>query len=433
MDLLNKLESKTATIGVMGMDYVGLPLAVRFCEEGFRVIGFDIDSEKIRRLAAGESSLKCIQAERISDLLAMGRYELTNNYDRLSESDCIIICVSMRLNEKKKPDLNYLEFIVDQVAQRLRPGQLVSLEGITYPGLTREILLPRFGAGGFRAGHDYYLIYAIGQEDPDGSCIAARTVPKVIGGITPACARAGQALYAKIADRVVVMSSPEIAEFAKILENAFLCVNIALVNELKMLAERMNLDIWEVIDAAATKPFRFMPFNPGPGVGGHCIPIDPCFLSWKAKEFDFTTRIIELAGEINAGMPYYIVSKAVEALNSYGKPLKDSRILILGIAYTKDIADASESPAFKIIELLAARGALVEYHDPFIPTTSPHLYPEKCRSSVPLDLDRLGDYDLVILVTDHSSFPYEQIHEHSRLILDTQNAFKTRSDKIIKA
>ena len=433
MDLVNKLESKTATIGVIGMDYVGLPLAVRFCEEGFRVIGFDIDSEKIRRLAAGKNSLKCIPAERISDLLATGRYELTNNYDRLSESDCIIICVSMRLNEKKKPDLSYLEFMVDQVAQRLRPGQLVSLEGTTYPGLTREVLLPRFGAGGLRAGHDYYLIYAIGQEEPGGSCMAARTVPKVIGGITPACARAGQALYAKIVDRVVVMSSPEIAEFAKILENAFLCVNIALVNELKMLAERMNLDIWEVIDAAATKPFGFMPFNPGPGVGGHCIPIDPCFLSWKAKEFDFTTRIIELAGEINAGMPYYIVSKAVEALNGQGKPLKDSRILILGIAYKKDIADASESPALKIIELLAARGALVEYHDPFIPTTSPHLYPEKCRSSVPLDLDRLGDYDLVILVTDHSSFPYEQIHEHSRLILDTQNAFKTRSDKIIKA
>jgi UDP-N-acetyl-D-glucosamine dehydrogenase len=435
MDLIKSIRAKEAEVGIIGLGYVGLPLVIRFCEENFKVLGFDIDPKKVRGLNRGESYIKHIPSERIRRLKDGKLFEATSDYSRLKEVDCIIICVPTPLKKNKEPDLSYIEKTSDAIAKYLRKGHLVSLESTTYPGTTREILLPKFQNNGLKVGKDFFLVFSPEREDPGNPKYSTRTIPKVVGGVTPQCTKTGEALYSQIIDRVVVVSSTEVAEFTKLLENIFRGVNIALVNELKILADKMGIDVWEVIAASATKPFGFMPFYPGPGLGGHCIPIDPFYLSWKAKEYDFNTRFIELAGEINTGMPDYVVTKMTDGLNKNGKCLKNSRILILGVAYKKDADDIRESPAVEIIDMLKNKGAKVDYHDPHIPSFSGmRHYPNLAMKSVRLSESQLKKYDCVVIVTDHSQFDYPSIVKHSRLIIDTRNATKNSMNaKIIKA
>ena len=359
MILTEKIKNRSACIGVIGLGYVGLPLVIRFCEESFRVIGFDIDPVKVQKLNRGESYIKHIPPERLKEIINKKAFEASSDYRRLKEVDCIIICVPTPLKKNKDPDLSYVKITSDEIARHLRKGHLVSLESTTYPGTTREILLPGFEAKGLKAGKDFFLVFSPEREDPGNPKYNTRNIPKVVGGITPQCTEAGRTLYEQIIDRVITVQSTEVAEFTKLLENIFRGVNIALVNELKMLADRMGIDIWEVIEASSTKPFGFMPFYPGPGLGGHCIPIDPFYLSWKAKEYDFTTRFIELAGQINTGMPDYVVARIIDGLNTNGKCLKTSKILVLGVAYKKDTDDIRESPAVEIISMLKDKGAKV--------------------------------------------------------------------------
>src|SRR5689334_8101940 len=340
--VIELIRSRKARIGVVGLGYVGLPLVLRFGEEHFSVLGFDVDPEKVRKLTAGESYIRHIPAEKIKALVTAKQFEPTTDFSRLKEADCIIICVPTPLTEKKDPDLQYIEKTADSIAATLRKGQLVSLESTTYPGTTEEVLLTRFRKTGLEVGKDYFLVFSPEREDPGNPRFSTRTIPKVVGGVTQSCLETGQTLYAQVIDRVVTVSSTRAAELVKLLENIYRCVNIALVNELKLLTDRMNIDLWEVIDAASTKPFGFTPFYPGPGLGGHCIPIDPFYLSWKAKEFDFSTRFIQLAGEINTAIPHYVVERTASALNDRGKPVKGSKILILGVAYKKDIDDVRE-------------------------------------------------------------------------------------------
>lgn len=435
MDLVKKIKEKEAQIGIIGLGYVGLPLVIRFCEENFHVIGFDIDIKKVERLNRGESYIKHIPPERIKDLRIRGVFEATHDYSRLCEADCIIICVPTPLKKNKEPDLSYVKNTSDEIAKYLRKGQLVSLESTTYPGTTREILLREFESKNLKAGRDFFLVFSPEREDPGNPRYNTKNIPKVVGGITPSCTRAGKTLYEQIIDKVVVVSSPEVAEFTKLLENIFRGVNIALVNELKILSDKMGIDIWEVINASSTKPFGFMPFYPGPGLGGHCIPIDPFYLSWKAKEYDFNTRFIELAGEINTGMPHYVVSKIIDSLNKNGKCLKNSKILILGVAYKKNTDDIRESPAVEIIEILKDKGARVDYNDPHIPAFSGmRHYPNLAMKSVRLSEKQLKRYDCVVIITDHSQYDYTWVVKNSRLVVDTRNALKNiKSSKIVKA
>ncbi len=435
MDLIKKIRAKEADIGVIGLGYVGLPLVIRFCEENFHVTGFDVDSRKIEQLNRGQSYIKHIQSEKIKFLRDHDMFEATHDYSRLQETDCIIICVPTPLNKNKEPDLSYVKNTSDEIAKFLRKGQLVSLESTTYPGTTREILLPKFESKNLKAGRDFSLVFSPEREDPGNPRYNTKNIPKVVGGISPACTKAGQALYEQIIDRVVVVSSPEVAEFTKLLENIFRGINIALVNELKILSDKMEIDIWEVIEASSTKPFGFMPFYPGPGLGGHCIPIDPFYLSWKAKEYDFNTRFIELAGEINTAMPGYVVTKITEGLNKNGKCLKNSKILILGVAYKKDTDDTRESPAIEIIEILKDMGAKVDYSDPHVSSLSGlRHYPGLAMKRVGLSEKQLKKYDCVVIITDHSQYDYPWIVKNSRLVVDTRNAAKKiKSTKIIKA
>ncbi|MBI4474311.1 MAG: nucleotide sugar dehydrogenase, partial [Acidobacteria bacterium] len=331
-ELIAKIQAHTARVGIVGLGYVGLPLVLRFGDEHFPVLGFDVDPEKVRKLNAGESYIRHIPASRLQTLMKEKDFEATSDFRRLSEADCIIICVPTPLTAKKDPDLQYIEKTADSVLKTLRKGQLISLESTTYPGTTEEILLERFRSTGLEAGKDYFLVFSPEREDPGNARFSTRTIPKVVGGITPQCLEVGKALYSQVIDRVVTVSSTRAAELVKLLENIYRSVNIALVNELKLLADRMNIDIWEVIDAAATKPFGFTPFYPGPGLGGHCIPIDPFYLSWKAKEYDFSTRFIQLAGEINTSIPHYVVERIGAALNEKSKSIRGSKILILGVA-----------------------------------------------------------------------------------------------------
>jgi len=429
------IENRTASIGVIGLGYVGLPVVIRFCEEGFKVRGFDIDPHKIEKLKRGESYIGHISSEKLKGYVQGSSISFipTTDMSMLSAVDVIIICVPTPLSDKKEPDLSYVINTAKEISVHLRKGQIISLESTTYPGTTEEVVLPLLEESGYRVGDDFFLIFSPEREDPGRKDFTTKTIPKVVGGVTERCRDLGISLYSKIVDKVIPVSSPRVAEMTKLLENIYRCVNIALVNELKVLCHKMGIDIWEVIEAASTKPFGFQPFYPGPGLGGHCIPVDPFYLTWKAKEYDFVTRFIELAGEINTSMPYYVVQRTMEALNNVGKPLKGSKILILGMAYKKDVDDIRESPSLEIVKLLQERGAHVDYNDPFIPVAISHRRGFRMESTE-LTEENLHKYDCVIIATNHSTYNYQWIVENSRLVIDTRNATRgIRSDKIIKA
>ena len=433
---IQKILQKEMLVGIIGMGYVGLPLVLRFCEEGFRILGFDVDSKKVAMLKNGRSYLKSIPSHHISGFVRSGHLEVTNNFSRLTEPDCILICVPTPLTEKMEPDLQYIEKTTGAIQKHLRKGQLIVLESTTYPGTTEELILPQLESTGLKVGKDFFLAFSPERADPGNRLFKTHQIPKVVAGVTPACQKIVTALYRQIIQRVIPVSSPKVAELTKLLENIYRSVNIALVNELKMLADRMGIDIWEVIEAASTKPFGFSPFYPGPGMGGHCIPIDPFYLSWKAKEYDFTTRFIQLAGEINVSIPYYVVSKILDALNERGKSIKGARVLILGVAYKKDVDDARESPALRIMELLQKKGAIVLYHDPYIPSLpSFRKYHFKLKSS-PITEKLLRRIDAAVVVTDHSHVNYPLVMQHAPLIVDTRNVtkgMKRWKNKIVKA
>jgi UDP-N-acetyl-D-glucosamine dehydrogenase len=439
-ELKTKIEARQARVAVIGLGYVGLPLALLYTEQKFPVTGFDIDQRKVSTLAEGGSYIYRIPATEIQEARTRG-FEATADYSRVSQMDAIIICVPTPLNEYHEPDLSYITNTAQAFAPYLRAGQLVILESTTYPGTTEEVLIPILEKGnktGLKAarsgtsnGQEFYVAFSPEREDPGNQTVARRDIPKVIGGLDQQASELAGALYGAIFNRIVRVSSPAAAEMTKLLENIYRCVNIALVNELKLLSLRMGLDIWEVIDAAATKPFGFQAFYPGPGLGGHCIPVDPFYLSWKAKEWDFRTRFIELAGEINTNMPYHVLTSVVGALNQRKKALNGSRVLVLGVAYKKDIDDLRESPALTIIELLQKEGAQVSYNDPYFPMVGKGRKYDLQMKCTPLE--NLGQYDCVLIVTDHSDYDYGRIVRESQLVVDTRNATKgIHSPKIVR-
>ncbi|MGD0896451.1 MAG: nucleotide sugar dehydrogenase [Thermoguttaceae bacterium] len=431
------IRDKSATVGVIGLGYVGLPLIRAFMAAGYRTMGFDLDQAKIDQLLAGKSYIRHIPAEWIAECVAAGRFVPTADMGRLGEPDALLICVPTPLDESRDPDLTYIEATSRQIARTLRPGQLVVLESTTYPGTTRDVVLPILRESGLAPGRDFHLAFSPEREDPGNPKYSAERIPKVVGGMDAASGRLAQLLYGQAMAEVVPVSNCEIAEAAKILENTYRAVNIALVNELKILFTRMGIDVWEVIDAARTKPFGFQAFYPGPGLGGHCIPIDPFYLTWLARCSGLSTRFIELAGEINTGMPEWVVGRVVEALNDHGKPLRGSRVAVLGVAYKKDVDDARESPSFRLMELLLAKGAVVTYNDPYIPilpATRHYRLPD--MSSCPLVPDYLAAQDCVLIATDHSAYDYEFIVRHAALVVDSRNATKgvrQGREKIVKA
>lgn len=434
--LLNRIRTKESLLGVIGLGYVGLPIVLETTRSGFNTIGFDIDSIKVGKLQKGESYIHHIPSTLIRELLAGGLFEATTDYSRLTEVDAIVICVPTPLNEYREPDLSAVDATAEEIAKTLRPGQLIILESTTYPGTTEERIRPRLEKTGLKVGQDVFLAYSPEREDPGRKDFTTRTIPKVFGGSTPACLETGTALYRHLFDRLVTVSSTQAAEMTKLLENIYRSVNIALVNELKMLGDRMGLDIWEVIDAAATKPFGYQPFYPGPGLGGHCIPIDPFYLTWKAREVEFSTRFIELAGEINTSMPRYVVLKVVESLSDRGKAVKNSKILVLGVAYKKDVDDVRESPALKVVELLREWQIVVNYHDPYIPVYPKSRHGDMGLSSSPLTEETLKGIDAVLILTDHTSIDYQWVVNHSDLVIDTRNATRhviENRDRIVKA
>ncbi len=423
------IASRQARIGIIGMGYVGLPLTLLFSEQNFRVTGFDIDPAKIKALNSGNSYIVRIPGTEIAKAQGSG-FRATSAYTEISEMDAIIICVPTPLDEYHQPDLSYIEKTAQAIAPHLRDGQLVILESTTYPGTTEEILIPILESGNSSAlrairkegDTGFYVAFSPEREDPGNDTVARRDIPKVVGGLEPTATSLASALYSSIFNRTVPVSSPATAEMTKLLENIYRCVNIALVNELKQLCDRMGINIFEVIDAAKTKPFGFHAFYPGPGLGGHCIPIDPYYLSWKAKQFDFSTRFIELAGEVNGAMPYYVIDKTALALNARKKCLNGSRILVLGLAYKRDIDDLRESPSLTVIELLRKAGVEVSYNDPFFPTVGHGRHYDLNMTSTPLA--DLAQYDAVLIVTDHTSYDYQRIVSESQLVVDTRNATK---------
>jgi UDP-N-acetyl-D-glucosamine dehydrogenase len=430
--ILARLMDRSAVIGIVGMGYVGLPLALAYADAGLQVLGFDVDPAKVAHLNAGESYIEHIPSERVSTMRDRG-FEATADMTRATEADALILCVPTPLNRYREPDLSYVTRTMDALAPHLRPGQVISLESTSYPGTTEEELLPRIEARGLRVGHEVFLVYSPEREDPGNASFGTRTIPKVLGGHTAACLQVGQALYAPAIDRLVSVSSTRAAEMTKLLENIHRAVNIGLVNELKIVADRMGIDIYEVIDAAATKPFGFTAYYPGPGIGGHCIPIDPFYLTWKAREYGLHTRFIELAGEINRAMPEYVVGKLVEALNDRGLPLKGSRILVLGIAYKKSVDDMRESPSVEIMELLRTRGVHLDYADPHVPAFPKMRQHRFDLKSVDVTRESLARYDAVLLTTDHDAFDYGLIAEHARLIVDSRGRYRTPMDKLVAA
>ncbi len=426
---------KAKKTGVIGLGYVGLPLLLDFCEAGIEVTGFDTDAGKVKQLQEGNSYISYLANDQIAKNITSKRLEATTDFSKLSEVEAIIIAVPTPLDEHREPDLKYVEKTAKTIARYLKKGQLVVLESTTYPGTTREVILPILEKTGLQVGSDYYLAYSPERVDPNNKAYSARDIPKVMGGITSKCLERVKDLYEKVFREVVPVSSVEAAEASKLLENIFRSVNIALVNEMKMLFDRMGIDVCEVIRASSTKPFGFMPFYPGPGLGGHCIPIDPFYLTWKAREYDFATRFIELAGEINVQMPYYVVQKTIEALNERGKSIRGARVLILGAAYKKDVDDIRESPAVKIISLLKKKGADVSYHDPYIAEIKGmRSYPGLVMQSVSLNSDLIRAQDCLLIVTDHSCFDYAAILGKSALVVDTRNVYGKKNEaKVVRA
>lgn len=419
-------------IGVIGLGYVGIPLALRFSSVGVKVVGFDIDPQRVSDLNSGCSPIRHIAGAEIADAVARG-FEATDDFARIPEVDAIIICVPTPLSKHREPDLSFIVNTMDTIAPHLRAGQLLSLESTTYPGTTDEVLLPYIGERGFRLGDDFFLVYSPEREDPGNAKFNTQTIPKVLGGVTPNCTSVGDALYRLAIDKVVKVSSTQVAELTKLLENIHRSVNIGLVNEIKMIADRMGIDIFEVIDAAATKPFGFTPYYPGPGIGGHCIPIDPFYLTWKAREYGLNTHFIELAGEVNRDMPLWVVNKITAALNDREKSLRGSRVLALGIAYKRDVDDMRESPSVIVMEILRDRGAIVEYADPNVPVFPKMREHRFDLKSVDLTPEKIASYDCVALLTNHSSFDYEQILEHAKLIVDTRGVYRESHVNVVKS
>jgi UDP-N-acetyl-D-glucosamine dehydrogenase len=425
-----KIEDRTAQVGVIGLGYVGLPLVLLFSEQKFKVTGFDIDQKKVEMLSQGSSYIIRIPETDIKAAQEQG-FSATVDYSRITSMDAVIICVPTPLNDHHEPDLSYIKNTTEAIAPHVRAGQVIVLESTTYPGTTEQLLIPileknpkglKAARNGVANDSEFYVLFSPEREDPGNDMVARRDIPKVVGGLNPTATELGSKLYGTIFNRTISVSAPAVAEMTKLLENIYRCVNIALVNELKVLCLRMGINIWEVIEAASTKPFGFQPFYPGPGLGGHCIPIDPFYLSWKAKEYDFHTRFIELAGEVNLGMPYFVVQCTAAALNKQRKTLNGANVLVLGVAYKKDIDDLRESPSLTIIELLQKEGANVRYNDPYFAFVGRGRKYDLQMANTPLE--NLGQYDCVIIVTDHSDYDYEKIVRESKLVIDTRNATK---------
>lgn len=422
-DLIGRIKAREATVGVIGLGYVGLPLVMEFCRAGFNVIGYDVDAAKVERLNRGESYIGHIPTAKIREQVETGRLSATTDFSRIGESDAVLICVPTPLTRQREPDLSYIVQTGETIAPHLRAGQLIVLESTTYPGTTDEVLRGILEEKGLTCGEDFLLAYSPEREDPGNPEFSTGRIPKVVGGVGEEALNAADALYSQIVVRTVRVSTARTAEAVKLTENIFRSVNIALVNELKVIYAKMDIDVWEVIEAAKTKPFGFMPFYPGPGLGGHCIPIDPFYLTWKAREYGVQTRFIELAGEVNTSMPEYVLQVMTDALNERTRSLKGSRILLLGIAYKKDVGDPRESPSFRLMELLSHKGASVDYYDPFIPEI-PHMreYPVFAgQRSIPWDLEKIAEYDTVLISTDHTDVDYAALGKAARLIVDTRN------------
>jgi UDP-N-acetyl-D-glucosamine dehydrogenase len=417
------MKQGTARVGIIGLGYVGLPLAVEFAKAGIRVTGFEIDEKRAKTLNSGRSYIQDVPTRELRGLVRTGLLRATTDFSELKRMDAIDICVPTPLRKTKDPDVSYILAALKEIAPRLRRGQLVVLESTTYPGTTHELLRPQLEENGLRAGRDFYLAFSPERIDPGNPVYQTRNIPKVVGGITANCTRAAAALYAKVVDRVVPVSSTQVAEMVKLLENTFRSVNIGLVNEIALMSDKMNIDVWEVIDAAATKPFGFMPFYPGPGLGGHCIPVDPFYLSWKARQSGFEARFIELAGQINGSMPYHVGSRVAEALNSRNRSVRGAKILILGVAYKADIDDVRESPSLDLIEILEKQGAHVSYADPYVPAID---HGGKRLASKRLTPGTLRAADCVVIATAHKAFDYPMISRHARTIVDSRNAMKGR-------
>jgi UDP-N-acetyl-D-glucosamine dehydrogenase len=433
-ELAARIRERRAVIGIVGLGYVGLPLALAYAERGFPVLGFDVDPAKIDAIERGEGYLRHLGSERLRAATAAG-FAATADFSRLGEPDAILICVPTPLTPQREPDLSYVVRSTEQIRDCLRPGQIVVLESTTWPGTTEEVLAPLLAESGLRPGHDFFLAFSPEREDPGNPSYSTATIPKIVAGVDEVSGDLAQALYDGVIARTVRVSSTRVAEAAKLTENIFRAVNIALVNELKVVYDRMGIDVWEVLDAAATKPFGFLRFNPGPGWGGHCIPLDPFYLTWKAREHGVTPHFIERAGEVNRHMPDWVVEKLALALNDRGKPVKGSRVLVLGLAYKKDVDDTRESPAFILIDHLLRLGAEVEYHDPHVPVaprvrSRPDLPPMECR---PLTAEVLAAVDAVLLVTDHSAVDYGQVLRHAPLIVDTRGVFREPNPRVVKA
>ncbi len=421
-NLLARIEGKTARVGIIGLGYVGLPLAHAFAKNGVAILGFDVDAAKVAKLQNGQSYIKHVSDEMVR-AMRENRFEATDKFERLSEADAILICVPTPLTEAREPDLTYIVKSTNAIAATLRSGQLVVLESTTYPGTTRGVVQPILEATGLKASQDFFLAFSPEREDPGNPNFSTPTIPKVVGGLEPQSLELAATLYGKVVVRVVRVSSPEVAEACKILENTYRSVNIALVNELKIIYDRMGIDVWEVIDAAKSKPFGFQAFYPGPGLGGHCIPIDPFYLTWVARKHGLTTRFIELAGEVNTAMPHYVVDRLADTLNDRGKAVRNSKIALFGMAYKKDVDDPRESPGFELMELLLKKGAVVTYNDPHIPVLPPmRRYPNLNMESQALTPEYVRAQDAVLIVTDHSAYDWPWVVGHASLVVDSRNA-----------
>jgi len=432
--LEKKIKSREARVGVIGLGYVGLPLVKLFLSGRFRVTGFDIDDKKVKMLNQGKSYIQHVTGYELKTFLKEQKFQATSDFKSLKEVDVIVICVPTPLDAHRNPDLSFVLKTTKVISNNLKKGQLVVLESTTYPGTTEEEMLPILEKTGLKVGKDFFLAYSPERENPGDKEYSTEKIPKVVGGVSPDCLKAAKTLYDQVVMKTVPVSSTKVAEATKLLENIFRSINIALVNELKMIFDRMGIDIWEVVKAASTKPFGFMPFFPGPGYGGHCIPVDPFYLAWKAREVDYETKFIELAGEINTLMPYYVVTKATEALNERKKSIKGAKILILGIAYKEDVDDQRESPALKIISLLQKSGAEVSYNDPYVPHSFGHRdYPGLSLKSVALSEEKLKEFDAVIVATAHSDYDFDWIVKNSSLVIDTRNAIKKKRSNVVKA